>query len=373
MKRGRAAGHRSRPICCLIVLGIALIAAACGDAPAEPVRPEIVPDFFGEIQTVIQGEGWSFGPTTVSQGEPPYPTATRVGPATIVLGSGRELLVPAGTPGSINCMKFITQADAVRLEGGVFVTLDEFRQMERDIEYPERCAALGELDAAGSVAWFQLFPVQGLRIDVGPLKRVDNGRAYTADGFGFPVASAVEISCDALPEAPSTLDQALVAWGESQAAEVAAATGEVVRVRCLAWSLTVGSTDYPITPGRLQIVAGGLFVVGCLGLALGHRLRRLSLPGVGLGALLATLGVVTAWASSSRASDGPTGWRSVPDIFSSTFDSWPYVFVVAACATALWALIHLACSRRWDWRRAAAILTGSAVASVVLGLLDKSL
>ena len=296
-----------------------------------------------------------------------------MGPATIVLSTGRELLVPAGTPGSINCMKFITQADAVRLEGGVYVTLDEFRRMEGGTAYPERCVVLGALDAAGNVAWFQLFPLEGLRIEVGALKRVDNGRAYTTDGFGFPVADAVDISCDALPEMPSTLDQALVAWGQSQAAEVAAATGEVVRVRCLPWSLTVGSTHYPITPGPLQIVAGGLFVVGCLGLALGHRLRRLSLPSVGLGALLATLGVVTAWASSARSSDGPTGWRSVPDIFSSTFGSWPYVFVVAACATALWALVHLACSRRWDWRRAAAILAGSVVASVVLGLLDKSL
>ena len=63
----------------------------------------------------------------------------------------------------------------------------------------------------------------------------------------------------------------------------------------------------------------------------------------------------------------------MPDIFSSTFGSRPHVFVVAACATVLWALVHLACSRRWDWRRAAAILTGSVVASVVLGLLDKSL
>lgn len=63
----------------------------------------------------------------------------------------------------------------------------------------------------------------------------------------------------------------------------------------------------------------------------------------------------------------------MPDIFSSTFGSWPYVFVVAACATVLWTLVHLACSRRWAWRRAAAILTGSVVASVVLGLLDKSL
>jgi len=66
MKRGRAAGHRSRPICCLIVLGIALIAAACGDAPAEPVRPEIVPDFSGEVQAVIQSTRGSFGPTTLS-------------------------------------------------------------------------------------------------------------------------------------------------------------------------------------------------------------------------------------------------------------------------------------------------------------------
>ena len=120
-------------------------------------------------------------------------------------------------------------------------------------------------------------------------------------------------------------------------------------------------------------MAGGLFVVGCLGLALGHRLRRLSLPAVGSGALLATLGVVTASASFARFSDGPTGWPSVPDIFSSTFGSRPYVFVVAACATVLWGLLHLACSRRWDWRRAAAILVGSMVASVVLGLLDKSL
>ena len=232
MKRGPTAGHRYRPICCLVVLGIALIAAACRDAPSEPIRPEIVPDFFGEVQTVIQGEGWSFGPTALSQGEPPYPTATLVGPATIVLESGRELPVPAGTPGSINCMKFITQADAVRLEGGVFVTLDEFRQMERDIEYPERCAALGELDAAGSVVWFQLFPGQGLRIDVGPLKRVDNGRAHTTDGFGFPVANAVDIHCPGYGTV-SSLDQFLEAWGPLQQAQVNVTTGEVVRVRCL--------------------------------------------------------------------------------------------------------------------------------------------
>ncbi len=371
MKRGPTA-CRWRPTRLLIVLGIALIAAACRDAASEPIRREIVPDFFGEVESVIQGDGWSFGPTALSQGEPPYPTATLVGPATIVLSTGRELLVPADTPGSINCMKFITQADAVRLEGGIPVTLDEFRRMEGGTAYPERCAVLGEIEAAGNVAWFQLFPMEGLRIDVGALKRLDSGMAYTADGFGFLVAGTVDISCD-LPDAPSTLDQALEAWGESQTAEVGVATGEVIRVRCLSWSLTVGSADYPITPGPLQIVAAALLVIGLLGLALGHRLGPFSLPAVGLGALLATLGVVTGYASMARFSDGPTGWRSVPDIFSSTFDSWPYVLITAACAAVLWGLVHLACSRRWDWRRGAAILTGAVVASVILGLLDKSL
>jgi len=369
MKRGLAAACRWRPTRLLIALGVALIGAACSSTPSQAIRPEIVPDFFGEIQAVIQGEGWSFGPTALSGTEPPYPTATLVGPATIVLSSATELLVPADTPGSINCMKFITQADAVRLEGGVSVTLDEFRRMEGDTAYPERCAVLGELDTVGNVAWFQLFPLEGLRIDVGPLKRIDNGIAFTADGFGFPIADHVDLDCPGYGTV-SSLDQFLEAWGSRQQAQVNVATGEVVRVRCLPSYLTA---DYPITPGPLQIVAGGLCVIGLLGLALGHRLRRLSLPSVGSGALLATLGTVTAWASFARFSDGPTGWRSVPDIFSSTFGSWPYVFVVAACAAALWLLIHLACSRRWDWWRAAAILAGSIVASVVLGLLDASL
>jgi hypothetical protein len=33
-------------------------------------------------------------------------------------------------------------------------------------------------------------------------------------------------------------------------------------------------------------------------------------------------------------------------------------------------LVDPICSRRWDWRRAAAVLAASVVASVCLGLLD---
>jgi hypothetical protein len=77
--------------------------------------------------------------------------------------------------------------------------------------------------------------------------------------------------------------------------------------------------------------------------------------------------------SLTHFSDGPTGWRSVPDSFSSTFGFRPHNFVLVACATVLWALVDPACSRRWDWLRAAAALAGSVVASVWLGLLDASL
>ncbi|MFH1330913.1 MAG: hypothetical protein ABIJ48_09730 [Actinomycetota bacterium] len=354
----------------MIAIGVAVVAAACGNTPAQPVRAEIVPDFFGEVEAVVQGEDWSFGPTALSQGEPPYPSATLVGPATIVLGSGRELLVPAGTPGSIGCMKFITQADAIRLEGGVYVTLDEFRQMEMDTEYPERCATFGQFDETGNVAWFQLFPIQGLRIEVGPLQRVESGIAYTTQGFGFPVADTVGVSCPDSSHPVTGLDQALQAWGSSQRAQVDVITGEVVLVQCLTRYF---AADNPITPGPVQVAAGALIVVGLLGLALGHRLGRLAPPTVGSGALVATVGGVTAYRSLTHFSDGPTGWQSVPDIYSSAFDSWPYVFVVAVCATVLWVLVDLAFSRRWDWRRVAAVLVGSVVASVCLGLLDASL
>jgi hypothetical protein len=50
----------------------------------------------------------------------------------------------------------------------------------------------------------------------------------------------------------------------------------------------------------------------------------------------------------TRSAVGPTGWRPVPDVYSTTFDPRLYVVAPAACATALWAPVALACSRRWD-------------------------
>lgn len=129
-----------------------------------------------------------------------------------------------------------------------------------------------------------------------------------------------------------------------------------------------------ITPGSVQAVATGLLVTGVLLLVFAHRAGRFAGLRAGIGALFATLGVPAAYRGLFlNSSDGPTGWTSLRDIFSSLFDSWLYVFVVALIAAALWIGVDRLGSHRWSIRSALAVSAGSLVASLMLGLLDGSI
>jgi hypothetical protein len=128
-----------------------------------------------------------------------------------------------------------------------------------------------------------------------------------------------------------------------------------------------------ITPGPVQLVAASLLVTGVLLLALGHRSERFSALLVGAGALLATVGVATAWGTFVRMSDGRTGWVSVGDIYLAMFDSWPYVLVLAVCAAGLWTFVDRLFSHRWSGGSTVGVAVGSLVAALFLGLLDSSI
>lgn len=122
----------------------------------------------------------------------------------------------------------------------------------------------------------------------------------------------------------------------------------------------------------VRIIGAALFVFGVLAIATSHRLRRGAVI-AGIGALGATLGIVCLFRSFDSHIDGPAGWQEVRQIFTSTFDAWVWVAVFAVVATAIWLGVGLAMSRRWSGRRAIAVLTGTVVGALTLGLLDRSL
>jgi hypothetical protein len=71
--------------------------------------------------------------------------------------------------------------------------------------------------------------------------------------------------------------------------------------------------------------------------------------------------------------DGGLGWVSVPDIFSSLFASWLYVFVLALCAAGLWIGVERRFAHRWSIASTLGVLVRSLIGSVILGLLDPSI
>ena len=85
------------------------------------------------------------------------------------------------------------------------------------------------------------------------------------------------------------------------------------------------------------------------------------------------MGVVSLYRSFDAHIDGPEGWQHFSWIFSSTFDDWGWVFVFAAVAATAWLGVALAVSRRWSSLRATAIVVGSVLGAVALGILDRSL
>ncbi|HAX81539.1 MAG TPA: hypothetical protein DCY40_03090 [Actinobacteria bacterium] len=124
----------------------------------------------------------------------------------------------------------------------------------------------------------------------------------------------------------------------------------------------------------VRIIGAALLAVGVLAVAVSHRLRRGSVGVAGIGALGATLGLVSLFQSFGSITEGPmAGWNDIRWIFASTFDSWVWVGVFAAVVSATWLGVALAVSRRWSGLRAAAIAVGSVVGAVTLGLLDRSL
>jgi hypothetical protein len=124
----------------------------------------------------------------------------------------------------------------------------------------------------------------------------------------------------------------------------------------------------------VRIIGAALLSVGVLAIANSHRLRRGSVGIAGIGALGATLGLVSLYHSFGSITEGPgAGWQQFRQIFTSTFDSWLWVGVFAAVVSAIWLGVALAVSRRWSSLRAAAIVVGSVVGAVTLGLLDRSL
>jgi hypothetical protein len=63
----------------------------------------------------------------------------------------------------------------------------------------------------------------------------------------------------------------------------------------------------------------------------------------------------------------------VPDVFSSVFASWRYVFVLALCAAGLWVVVERLFVHRWSIASTLGVVVGSLIGSMILGLLDSSI
>ena len=94
----------------------------------------------------------------------------------------------------------------------------------------------------------------------------------------------------------------------------------------------------------------------------------------GIGAAMSTWGLILVYRSFDKHIDGPSGWSSVRDIFSSTFGSWPWVLVSGLIAAAWWlAVVSLILRGKPRLTTVVATLAGAMVALVALGLLDSSI
>lgn len=134
-----------------------------------------------------------------------------------------------------------------------------------------------------------------------------------------------------------------------------------------------GSMIALVTVTEVRTAGIVFLVLGVLGLiGLGRRAGAWWLAGTG--AAMSTWGLLLLFRSFDKRTDGPRGWSSVSNIFSSTFDSWLWVFVAGAVAGVWWlattAVIH---RRRPRPQTVVATMTGGMVALVVIGLLDPSL
>ena len=136
---------------------------------------------------------------------------------------------------------------------------------------------------------------------------------------------------------------------------------------------TAGVSLAYISVTTVRLVGAALLVIGVLAIANSHRLGRRSAVIAGIGALGATLGLVSLFHSFGSITSGPApGWSQFRHIFSSTFDSWLWVAVFAAVVSTIWLGVALATSRRWSRLQVVAIVAGSVAGSVTLGLLDGS-
>jgi hypothetical protein len=128
-----------------------------------------------------------------------------------------------------------------------------------------------------------------------------------------------------------------------------------------------------ISQSSVRVLGLVLMMVGLGGCIVGPRLRRWNRTATGAGAFLGTGGAVLVWRSLGYVYDGPPGWTSVRRVFASTFGSWPWVGVFALVAAIVWLGVSFSSTRRWDGLRALAILAGTALAAVGLGLVDQSI
>jgi hypothetical protein len=157
---------------------------------------------------------------------------TRVGPATLYLADGRELKVPAETPGGNNCIELIRPEDWKAITGFENPTPDQLRSLLP----PFNCFLYGALRSDGAVGWFNVAREYRTGDPTAALLRhpvaMSSGLLVVDGGLGLVIAADVEVLCgniDSIEGWLADIDDVL----SRTVVEIDVTTGEVQRLGCV--------------------------------------------------------------------------------------------------------------------------------------------
>lgn len=205
--------------------------AACSSGGVEPL-PVQDHDFVGLAVEVDLADDYAIRSATLSSGSPGG-GELRVGPARLVLHDGRELTVPAGTPGGNTCEALY---DAAAMDIGEDEEVDPWPAVG-GIPESDGCPVIGETDAEGNVAWFQIlgdrhdYDAEHGEVTLGSVVSTDGEVARVSDGYVFPLSPDLLLACH-LDDAENLTEFIEISEGYDTAV-VDVRSGELVKVRCI--------------------------------------------------------------------------------------------------------------------------------------------
>lgn len=212
-----------------VLAAVALVACSSGVVEPRPVQDH---DFVGLAVEVKVADDYAIRSGTWSRGLPGGGELA-VGPATLVLHDGRELAIPAGTPGGNTCEALY---DVASMDIGKDEEVDPWRLMEGmgGIPNNDGCPVIGEIDDEGNVAWFQIlgdYDAEHGEVALGSVVATDGEAARVSDGYVFPLSPDLLLACH-LDDAENLTEFIEISEG-SDTAVVDVRSGELVKVRCL--------------------------------------------------------------------------------------------------------------------------------------------